>query len=53
MKILDYGKSMYGGWYINFFDGKYKGIHGKTLSEVCDKLKINKSDVKKACRRDN
>ncbi len=54
MKVLDYGKSMYGGYYINYFkDGEYKGIGGKTLKECCEKLGIKKADLKGVTRYDN
>jgi len=39
-RVLDYGKSMYGGWYANYLiNGKFDGVHGDTLREVKEKLK--------------
>ncbi len=53
-KILDYGKSMYGGWYANYFlNGKYSGKHAETLNELCSKLNIDKNALSEIFRRDN
>lgn len=39
-RVLDYGKSMYGGWYANYLiNGNFDGVHGDTLREVKEKLK--------------
>lgn len=52
--ILDYGKSMYGGWYINYMIGEqYKGVHGKTLKQCCEFLNITKKDLQGYTRYDN
>lgn len=42
--ITEYGKSMYGGWYANYFDeskGEYNGISENTLHELCAKLQVS------------
>lgn len=55
MKITEYGKSMYGGWYANYIreDGNYDGEHAKTLAELSEKLNITTTEIKKARRFDN
>jgi hypothetical protein len=53
MEILNYGLSMYGGYYINYFNGKYNGVHGRTLKEACEKLGITKAELKGVTRKDN
>lgn len=52
--IHDYGKSMYGGWYANWFDsenGNYDGCRVNTLKELCEKLQINRNELIKNVRR--
>ena len=35
IQLLDWGASMYGGYFANFFyDGEYTGEHGRTLKEL-------------------
>ena len=42
-----WGLSMYGGWYINYFNGgEYSGVGGKTLKECMAQLGITKADLK-------
>lgn len=55
MKITEYGKSMYGGWYANYIkeDGNYDGEHARTLTELCKKLNVTTADIRKARRLDN
>ena len=55
MKVVDYGKSMYGGWYANYINenNDYKGVHAPTLMELCSKLGIATTEIKKARRFDN
>ncbi len=56
MKITDYGLSMYGGWYINYYDenGNWKGVHGRTLTEAAGKIEMTRYEVmKQGCRYDN
>lgn len=41
IKVLDYGKSMYGGWYCNFLvNGKMNGIHSNTYNELIIRCKV-------------
>ena len=51
--LTQWGKSMYGGWYINFRveeqDGqisKYDGFHGRTLAEVCEQAGVTQQRLK-------
>lgn len=49
-QITDYGKSMYGGWYANWFDhetGKLGGEHEKTLRDLCAKLKVSRTALQR------
>lgn len=33
--LVTYGKSIYGGWYAEYFhNGKWHGIHGKSKKEL-------------------
>ena len=49
-----WGLSMYGGWYINYFNGgEYSGVGGRTLKECLEQLGITKADLKKHNRLDN
>lgn len=42
MEITSYGKSMYGGWYVDFIkDGVYSGKGFRTLKECKEFAKIN------------
>lgn len=39
MFVSSYGKSMYGGWYVNLFiNGTYTGERAKTLKELKNKV---------------
>lgn len=38
MITVTYGKSMYGGYYANFFNGEYTGEHARTIKELKQKL---------------
>lgn len=54
IQIMDYGKSMYGGWYANFFDekkGEHGGCHAETLKELCNELDISKKELIRNVRR--
>lgn len=60
VEILDYGKSMYGGWYANFryiggeYNGRFDGIRRDTLQELCNQLHISKTALRRdVYRRDN
>lgn len=55
--ILDYGKSMYGGWYANYINtvsGKHTGDHKDTLKELCKALGTDRITLlRNVTRRDN
>lgn len=53
VQLLDYGKSMYGGWYLNYFDGEFKGIRKNTLTELAQHFGITVMLIKQLNRRDN
>jgi len=45
-QITEYGKSMYGGWYANFFDKmkcEHTGTRAKTLTELCSKIGVSRT----------
>ena len=42
--VMEWGKSMYGGWYANYFDnntGRHDGEHADKLVELCNKTTAN------------
>ena len=44
IRVISYGKSMYGGWYVSYLekqDNDYKGKHYKTLKALKDDMKKN------------
>ena len=46
-KITGYGKSMYGGWYANYYEnGEHKGVHADTLKALCVALGITRKDLR-------
>jgi len=48
--ITDYGKSMYGGWYANWFDretGKRGGDNERTLRDLCAKLHVSRTALQR------
>ena len=54
IEVTDFGKSMYGGWYINFYDPtyqKYDGIRRNTLREICAWLGVSKTALSRDVRR--
>lgn len=52
-KALDYGKSMYGGWYCNFIEnGIMNGLHGNTYKELLRRCKLCGITLKDAKRID-
>ena len=55
IQLLDWGASMYGGYFANFFyDSEYTGEHGRTLKELRGKLKEYGIDkLPRWQRRDN
>ena len=53
-RVISFGKSMYGGWYINFEEnGIPNGVHGTTLKECIMKAQVAKSELKSFRRADN
>ena len=51
---LDYGKSMYGGWYCNFrVNGIMDGLHANTYKELLRRCKICGITLKGSMRVDN
>lgn len=53
-KTMEWGLSMSGGWYINFFNnGENNGVGGKTLKECLTKLGLTRADLRAYMRRDN
>lgn len=56
MTATSYGKSMYGGWYLNYtdMDGNYRGIRRDTLKAVCEWMNITVHELgKSVMRQDN
>lgn len=54
MKLTGWGKSMYGGWYINFYkDGIHDGRRFRTLSELRQFAKDNDVILSNVWRLDN
>jgi hypothetical protein len=54
INILHYGESMYGGWYLDYFNntkGCYEAIGGKTLRELCAKACISRTALQKDVQR--
>lgn len=50
--IMDYGKSMYFGWYATIKkNGAYDGIHADTLRELCAKLGVSRTALARDIRR--
>lgn len=50
--IIDYGKSMYGGWFATVHQGgQYKGIGGNTLHELCLKLGVSLTALRRDVER--
>jgi hypothetical protein len=50
INILHYGESMYGGWYLDYFNntkGCYEAIGGKTLRELCAKACISRTALQR------
>lgn len=51
IEITSWGKSMYGGWYANFYkDGEYTGTHANTKKELQQKCGV---PLDKSSRSDN
>jgi hypothetical protein len=54
IEVTDFGKSMYGGWYLNFYDptyDKYDGIRRDTLRELCAWLGVSRTALTRDVRR--
>ena len=58
IRVMSYGKSVYGGWYVSLLEkgnNEYTGKHYKTLKELkadMEKNNVHFSDYKQ-CRYDN
>ena len=58
-RLIDWGKSMYGGYYANYVNdiiGEYTGmlgIHADTYKELCEKLAAYGLKAERAKRFDN
>ena len=56
IEITSWGKSMYGGWYVNYFDntdGDYHGERFSTLTEIILTMDLSKKDLPDCKRFDN
>lgn len=57
VQITSYGKSMFGGWYANlrYIDrpvaDSFEGVRERTLTELCNKLHISKTALKRDVAR--
>lgn len=55
-KVLDFGKSMYGGWYANTIaSGEFSGVRADTLKALKEELTERgfSADLTHTTRRDN
>lgn len=51
-EITSYGKSMYGGWYANYYeDCVATGTRSRTLAELCEKLCISRTALVRDVQR--
>lgn len=53
-KITVWGKSMYGGWYANWYDqstDEWGGEHERTLNELCAKLHLSRTALNRDVQR--
>ena len=54
VKVLDYGKSMYGGWYCTFIEnGIMDGLNANTYKELLIRCRLCGITLKGAKRVDN
>ena len=56
IEITSWGKSMYGGWYVNYFDntdGDYYGERFSTLPEIILPMDLSKKDLPDYKKFDN
>ncbi len=54
INITSYGKSMYGGWYLDFTDnthGGYNGIRRNTLRELCAWAHVSRTALQRDVKR--
>jgi hypothetical protein len=54
INIMSYGKSMYGGWYLDYFNntkGCHEGIGAITLRELCAKACISRTALQRDVQR--
>ena len=54
IEVTEYGKSMYGGWYINFYvpaTNDFNGIRRDTLREICAWLGVSRTALTRDVRR--
>lgn len=54
IEVNSFGKSMYGGWYCNFYDpvyNKHDGIRRDTLREICAWLGVSRTALTRDVRR--
>lgn len=55
MRVFDWGRSMYGGWFVNYFtaSGKYTGEHFNTYGSLATWAEENGIALSKIARNDN
>lgn len=54
IEVNSFGKSMYGGWYCNFYDpvyNKHDGIRRNTLREICAWLGVSRTALSRDVMR--
>ena len=54
INITSYGKSMYGGWYLDFKDNThdcYDGIRRNTLRELCQWARVSPTALRRDVKR--
>ncbi len=54
LELRSFGKSMYGGWYLDYYDfnlEKMDGIKRNTLRELCEWAGVDKSTMIKRVKR--
>jgi hypothetical protein len=52
--VMEWGKSMYGGYYANYFDnntGRHDGEHADKLVELCNKIGLSATALRRDVRR--
>ena len=54
VKALNYGKSRYGGWYVNFIENDIMdGLSANSYKELLRRCKLCDITLKGASRKDN